>query len=55
VKDGTGWRFEQSTHEENPTGTTFQSIVHLVCNLTDARTRAVVSSPAGTFEVVVSF
>jgi cytochrome P450 len=55
VKDGNDWRFERSTHQENPTGTTFQSVVHLVCNLTDARTQAAVRTPVGTFVVPVSF
>lgn len=55
VRDGNGWRFERSTHQQNPTGTTFQSIVHLVCNLTDARTQALVRTPAGDFGVLVSF
>jgi len=55
VKDGNDWRFEHSTHQENPTGTTFQSVVHLVCNLTDARTQAAVRTSSGTFVVPVSF
>ena len=55
VKDGNDWRFERSTDAQNPTQSTFQSIVHLVCNLTDAKTLAAVTTPAGTFPVVVSF
>ena len=55
VQDGTGWRFEKNQDQENSTGSTFQSIVHLVCNLTQARSHAVVSTPAGNFLVERTF
>lgn len=56
VSDGAGgWRLEVSGHPENPTGSTFQSMVHLVCNLTDARTLVGVQTSTGMTRVEVSF
>ncbi len=55
VFENNEWRFENNTHAANPTGTTFQSVVHLICNLTDARTIVRVQTPLGITEVEASF
>ncbi|OGO06397.1 MAG: hypothetical protein A2Y73_04495 [Chloroflexi bacterium RBG_13_56_8] len=37
------WRFELSTHEQNPKGSVFESVHHLFCNATCAPTTVLVS------------
>lgn len=55
VPEGPEWRFERDQEPENSTGSTFQSVVHLICNLTHARTHVVVQSAAGPRLVEVAF
>jgi hypothetical protein len=56
VQDGAVWRFEHNEdNQDNPTGSTFQSIVHLVCNLTQAATLVRMQSPEGVIVARVTF
>lgn len=54
VQDGNEWRFEVNDHKENPTKTSFQSMLHLMCNLTDAKFVVPVRTPEGVVGVITS-
>lgn len=55
VQDGSIWRFENNGDEQNPSSSTFQSILHQICNLTDARTIVVLLTSDGPMQLRVGF